>query len=374
MKFLILIVAYNAEKTIRDVLDRIPVELGERYDTKVLILDDSSEDNTFDAGLEYVRCGRTTHKLEVLKNPVNHGYGGNQKLGYRYAIRNGYDMVALLHGDGQYAPEKLPDLIAPIVRGEADAVSGSRMMVRGQALKGGMPLYKYIGNHILTWYENRLLKACLSEYHSGYRAYSVGALRQIPFEYNTNDFHFDTEIIVQLLNAGHRICEIPIPTYYGDEICRVNGLKYAWNVAKTVTINRAQDLGILYDRKYDCRPGGHDDREYLFKMGYASSHSISISMIRSGSSVLELGCGAGYVGHYLKEHKSCHVVGIDRMPIESITGIESISLLNCTRSAAAKIHPSTAGSLVDTFSQSLLAVRPRIVTTSSFFSNTMGGA
>jgi len=289
MRILILVVAYNAERTIQDVLGRIPAQLRACHDTDVLVIDDLSQDDTFNAGLEYARSQGPQSGLTILKNPVNQGYGGNQKIGYRYAITHGYDVVALLHGDGQYAPEKLPDLIDPIVRGDADAVFGSRMMHKGDARRGGMPLYKYVGNRILTSYENWLLKASLSEYHSGYRAYSVAALGQIPFEYNTDDFHFDTEVIIQFLNAGYRICEIPIPTYYGDEICHVNGLKYAWNVMSTVARNKAQDWGVLYDRKYDCHPGSHDHRKYQFKEGYRSPHSISISLVRPQSTVLDLG-------------------------------------------------------------------------------------
>src|SRR5262249_49701874 len=152
--------------------------------------------------------------LTVLFNPINQGYGGNQKIGYYYALRKGFDFVVLLHGDGQYAPEYLPGLIRPLKDGAADACFGSRMMIRGGALKGGMPLYKFFGNKILTWFENRMLRTSLTEFHSGYRAYGVAALKQIPFELNTNDFHFDTEIIVQFVIAGLRIVEVPIPTYY----------------------------------------------------------------------------------------------------------------------------------------------------------------
>lgn len=322
MKVLILIVAYNAEKTIQGVLDQIPVELAEKYKTDILIIDDFSIDNTFTKGLDYIKSGKNKYKLTVLKNPINQGYGGNQKLGYHYAIKHGYDVVALLHGDGQYTPTKLPDLIAPVIEHRADAVFGSRMMTRGSALKGGMPLYKYVGNRILTWFENRALAASLSEFHSGYRVYSVQSLKHIPFECNTNDFHFDTEIIIQFLNAGFKICELPIPTYYGDEICYVNGLKYAKDVIKTVALNKMQELGLLYDRKYDCRSGNNDNREYSFKLGYSSSHSISISMIEPESTVLDLGCGAGHIGGYLKKKKSCHVVGVDREPIEPSTGLE----------------------------------------------------
>ncbi|UCD53151.1 MAG: methyltransferase domain-containing protein, partial [Phycisphaerales bacterium] len=170
--------------------------------------------------------------------------------------------------------------------------------------------------------QNRVLGMKLTEFHSGYRAYSVRALKEMPFEFNTNDFHFDTEIIIQLMNAGCRIHEVPIPTYYGDEICRVNGLKYAWNVVKTVAKNKAQDWGVLYDRKYDCRPGSHDSRQYHFKEDQRSSHSICISLIRPQSAVLGLGCGAGHVGRYLKKHKSCYVVGIDRVAVDADAGLD----------------------------------------------------
>ena len=199
----------------------------------------------------------------MLFNPVNLGYGGNQKIGFFYAIKNEFDYVALVHGDGQYAPECLPELVGPLASGEADAVFGSRMMTRGSARKGGMPLYKFVGNKILTAFQNSLLRSGLSEFHSGYRLYTVDALRRIPFQLNTNDFHFDTEIIIQLIVGGWRIKELPIPTYYGDEICHVDGLKYAKDVLIATLKARAQELSIFYDRKFDCLQSedGHD--QYL---------------------------------------------------------------------------------------------------------------
>jgi glycosyltransferase involved in cell wall biosynthesis len=225
-RVLIFIVAYNAERTISSVLSRIPPELRNR-NVEVLIIDDSSKDKTFAAGLQHEdRNG--DFRITILRNPENQGYGGNQKLGYHYAIENNFDVVALVHGDGQYAPEKLPALLAPLVRGEADAVFGSRMINKQDALTGGMPFYKWIGNQVLTTYQNVMLGSQLSEFHSGYRLYSVAALRQLPFERNSNDFHFDTDIIIQLHFANMRIVELPIPTFYGDEICHVNGVKYAW--------------------------------------------------------------------------------------------------------------------------------------------------
>src|SRR5882757_4287983 len=212
-RVLIFVVAYNAEKTIESVLDRIPVELRTN-NVEVLIIDDSSKDATFQTGLK--REDTTSDfKITILRNPLNQGYGGNQKLGYHYAIDNGFDIVALIHGDGQYAPEKLPVLLEPFIREEADAVFGSRMINKQDALKGGMPMYKWVGNQVLTHFQNTLLGSNLSEFHSGYRLYSTKALRCVPFERNSNDFHFDTDIIVQFHFAGLTIKEIPIPTFYG---------------------------------------------------------------------------------------------------------------------------------------------------------------
>ena len=229
-KLLVLIVAYNAEETIQNVLLRIPQSLLEDFLVEVLVLDDASSDRTFEQAQEILNTSKLPFKVHVLINPSNQMYGGNQKIGYHFAIVNDFDFVALLHGDGQYAPESLPELTRPLLSNLADAVFGSRMLVPGDARRGGMPLYKFVGNRILTWFQNRLLGANLSEFHSGYRVYSVKALELIPFDRNTNDFHFDTEIIIQFLFRKLRIVELPIPTYYGEEICRVNGLKYAWNV------------------------------------------------------------------------------------------------------------------------------------------------
>ena len=185
-RLLILVVAYNAEKTIEWVLSRIPVEDLPRR-TEVLVIDDSSGDRTFETATAKRDVLRGMN-LTVLWNPENQGYGGNQKIGYEYAIQHGFDVVALVHGDGQYAPERLPELVRPVLEGEADACFGSRMMERGRAVREGMPLYKYVGNRILTCFQNRLLGMNLSEFHSGYRVYSVAALKQIPFRYNTGDF------------------------------------------------------------------------------------------------------------------------------------------------------------------------------------------
>jgi glycosyltransferase involved in cell wall biosynthesis len=308
-RVLIFVVAYNAEKTIAKVIFRIPATLLKTYEVDVLIIDDSSRDATFAKGHTVSKDVNLPFRLTVLFNPVNQGYGGNQKIGYRYAIENGYDFVALIHGDGQYAPECLPELLEPLRLGRADAVFGSRMLTPEGALRGGMPLYKFAGNKILTWIENKLLASNLSEFHSGYRLYSTRALVAIPFDRNSNDFHFDTEIIIQLLVAHLRIEELPIPTYYGDEICYVNGMKYALNVVTAAAKARLQHVGLFYDRKFDC--GSRNDSPYQPKLTYMSPHTLAFDRVRPGSRVLDIGCAGGYLAASLSSRKQCIVDGID---------------------------------------------------------------
>ncbi|WP_052344001.1 glycosyltransferase family 2 protein [Kallotenue papyrolyticum] len=222
----ILVVAYNAEATLQRVLERIPPPIMAKVE-EIFVFDDASQDRTYAVGkaLQASAAG----KLSIFRNPVNLMYGGNQQRGYRYAIARGLDIVVLLHGDGQYAPEVMQDLLTPLEQGVAEMVMGSRMLTPGAALRGGMPLYKYVGNRVLTRMQNALLGTRFSEFHSGYRAYSVAALRTIPLQSLTTNWHFDTQIILEFLKRGYRIREVPIPTYYGDEICHVNGIPYAIN-------------------------------------------------------------------------------------------------------------------------------------------------
>jgi glycosyltransferase involved in cell wall biosynthesis len=304
-RLLVFIVAYNAESTIEKVLARIPRSLHSG-DVEVLIIDDSSKDDTFAKGLRYQQR-QSDFKITVLKTPQNQGYGGNQKLGYRYAIDNGFDIVALVHGDGQYAPEELPNLLEPLLAGEADAVFGSRMIDKRAARRGGMPAYKWIGNQILTRFQNQVLGTQLSEFHSGYRLYSTHALSQVPFEKNTNDFHFDTEIIIQFVLKQLRIAERPIPTFYGDEICHVNGLRYAWNVFRSTIKARLCGIQLFYDRKFDVNPRTalHSD-----KLGFVSSQTFAVQSCIPGRYVLQLGMGHENVAAALEE-KRCRVTAID---------------------------------------------------------------
>ncbi len=284
-RLLVFIVAYNAEQTIEDVLKRIPGHLADNYEVEILIIDDASQDKTFRCSELTRRAGLVPFKITVLFNPVNQGYGGNQKIGFHYAIANSFDWVALVHGDGQYAPECLPKLVKPLAEGEAEAVFGSRMLEGFSALKGGMPLYKFAGNKVLTWFQNRMLGSSLSEFHSGYRLYSTSALAGVPFALNSNDFHFDTEIIIQFVIAGYRIRELPIPTFYGDEICHVNGIAYAWNVFKVTTQSQVQRYHIFYDRKFDCAPESADQERIYSK----NAEDLIVQVLPAASKILILG-------------------------------------------------------------------------------------
>jgi len=281
----VLVVAYNAASTLASVLDRLPATFRASVD-HVLVCDDASQDATHLVALGYQTT--TDLPLTVIRHQKNLGYGGNQKEGYRWAIEHGLDVVVLLHGDGQYQPEVIETLVEPLVAGEHDAVFGSRMMIKGGARSGGMPMYKWVGNKILTRIENAAAGMQLTEWHSGYRAYRVDALREIDFESNADGFDFDTEIILQLHEAGKSIHEVPIPTYYGDEICRVNGLKYAKDVITHVVKYRLAKMGF---------GGGlrSDEAAYELKYDSMTSHGQLLQWMgrRAPGKVLDLGCSDG---------------------------------------------------------------------------------
>lgn len=246
-KIAIFIPTYNAARTLPVVLDRIPPEIKNKVQ-EIFIIDDASQDNTHLIAIGYQQQSGLAN-LKVFKNEENRGYGDNQKLAYQYCLDQGFDMVAMLHGDAQYAPELLPSLIEPVEKNEADMVFGSRL--KGRPLKGGMPLYKFLGNRLLTIIENWVLKMDLSEFHSGYRVYSCQALRQIPFQLCSDDFHFDTEILIQFRLKGLRIIERPIPTYYGSEKSHVRIFQYGFNILAALLAFWLHQKGWRRSPKFD---------------------------------------------------------------------------------------------------------------------------
>lgn len=249
-KIAIFIPTYNAAKTLPIVIDRIPEKLKKQV-KEIFVIDDASQDNTHLIGIGY-KQQKNLSNLKIFRNEKNKGYGGNQKYAYQYAIDRGFDIVVMLHGDAQYAPEKIPLLLEPLEKGKADMVFGSRM--KGHPLKGGMPLIKFIGNKILTWVENTILGLNLSEYHSGFRLYSCEAMKKIPFHLCADDFHFDTDILIQFKIANLRIAERPIPTYYGDEKSHVKIFSYGFNILKSLYGYILHKWGIKKVKKFDIKP------------------------------------------------------------------------------------------------------------------------
>src|SRR5919201_4634275 len=306
MRIGVLVVAYNAVATLTSVLERIPRPFREAIDV-VLVSDDFSTDETSAVGVADHR-EHSGLPITIVRQRRNLGYGGNQKFGYRWLIDHGFDVAVLLHGDGQYAPELLPEMVAPILEGRADVVIGSRML-DGGALAGGMPLYKYVGNRILTRFQNRVSGLELSEWHSGYRAFSLKMLAKIPFEENADGFHFDTEVLLQLYDAGARVAEVPIPTYYGDEICRVDGLVYAKDVSLDVVRYRLARLG------FGASPLARWSTGYAWKDAPDASHRVVQNAVedRPAGRVLDLGCGSGRLAAVLREQGHV-VVGVDITP------------------------------------------------------------
>lgn len=225
-KFAIYIPAYNAAATLPRVLERISPQMKAAAE-EIMVIDNHSSDNTYVVAVD-MKQTQGLYNMQVIRNERNEGYGGSQKIAYQRAIDRGFKGIAMLHGDAQYAPELLENLLKPIVDGKADMVFGSRFT--GNPLAGGMPIHRYWGNRVLTGIQNLLLGTKLSEFHSGYRIYSVDALKKIPFHRFSSDYHFDTEIIIALVDRGLRIVEMPIPTHYGDEENYVNIWKYGMDV------------------------------------------------------------------------------------------------------------------------------------------------
>lgn len=327
MKTLIFILTYNAEKTIVNTLSDIPSQYINTKNVEILLIDDASADKTVDVAKAHVKT-IGLNNIRILKNDINQGYGGNQKVGYTYAIKKRFDVVVMLHGDNQYTPRALPDLLAPIEKDPTiDYVLGVRFGSKYSPLSGGMPLYKYIGNRILTKFQNKMAGVKFSEWHTGYRAYTTKALSRIAFALNTNDFHFDTEILLQLIERKANYMEINIPTHYGKEICHVNGIRYAKDVMKASLRFMLQKYFLFYDVRYHPKvilgeKDGDVKSVYQEKVNFLSPHNLVIqssTLVPSKSRVLDIGSSFGYVADALIQEKECVVAGVDMLAREAVS-------------------------------------------------------
>jgi glycosyltransferase involved in cell wall biosynthesis len=225
-RLVIVIPAYRARDTLPSVLDRIPASIHECV-LRILVVEDGGESIPGSTTPELLQ---RYPKIEVLFHEHNRGYGAAQKTGFNRALELNAGIAALLHADGQYAPEILPELCAPLARDEADIILGSRMKNYRTALAGGMPFYKFVANICLSRIENLVYRLNLSEYHSGYMLYNSRALRVIPFNKLSDTFHFDGEMLLVGSKKGLRIADLPIPTHYGDEESHLKPIAYGFEV------------------------------------------------------------------------------------------------------------------------------------------------
>jgi glycosyltransferase involved in cell wall biosynthesis len=233
--------AYNAARTLRKTYEELPHEIVDQ----VILVDDASQDETTELARQ---LGITT-----FVHPQNLGYGGNQKTCYREALRAGADVVIMVHPDYQYTPALVTAMASMVAKGIYDTVLGSRLLGRG-ALKGGMPLYKYVANRILTLIENLALQRKLSEYHTGYRAFSRRVLEALPLEENSNDFVFDNEMLAQIVAFGFEIGEVSCPTRYFGEASSISfprAVKYGMGVLGVCVQYRLHRWGLRRYRIFD---------------------------------------------------------------------------------------------------------------------------
>ena len=233
--------AYNAAKTLEDTFRAIP----SGYYDEIVVVDDHSRDETTNLARRL--------NLKAIRHPHNVGYGGNQKTCYMEALRDGADIVVMLHPDGQYDPAIIPEMIRPIREGRADMVLGSRMLVKGSAARGGMPWWKRVANRFLTTAENLAMGRRFSECHTGYRAYSRRFLETVPFLRNSNGFVFDTEVIFQAVHFGLPVEEVPISTRYFAEASSVGfrvGVVYGLGTLATAARFLLHRSGIVRSEKF----------------------------------------------------------------------------------------------------------------------------
>jgi glycosyltransferase involved in cell wall biosynthesis len=240
-RVVIVMPAYNAARTLEDTFRAIPAG----YFDEIVVVDDHSRDDTTQLAQRL--------NLKAIRHPHNVGYGGNQKTCYMEALRDGADIVVMLHPDGQYDPAIIPEMIRPIAEKRAEMVLGSRMMIEGGAARGGMPLWKRIANRFLTTMENLALRRRFTECHTGYRAYSRHFLETVPFLRNSNNFVFDTEVIFQAVAFGLPVVEVPISTRYFAEASSVGfrtGVVYGLGTLLTALRYVLHRWGILSCDKF----------------------------------------------------------------------------------------------------------------------------
>jgi 2-polyprenyl-3-methyl-5-hydroxy-6-metoxy-1,4-benzoquinol methylase len=304
------VVARDVVHSLARVLDRIPGSVRDRV-TEVLVFDAGSRDDTYLVGMGFKAVSGQAN-LTVMRGESG-GFGANNKRAITYCIERGYDIMVLLHGDGKYAPEVLDQILAPLERGEADAVFGSRFLTPGGG-RHGMPWHKEVAVRALGVLARRVVGLGLRDWHCGYRAYDLTALRQLPYGLDSDDLHFDTEIAIQHALHGLRIAEVPVPPYTGDETGGLRGIRYAANILRVLGQYWLHRSGF---REY---PKFAIVEKYVYKTSHDASHQRLLALLdKDRRRVLDVGCGAGYLAEALAVRGNV-VVGVDARRAPGVAG------------------------------------------------------
>jgi glycosyltransferase involved in cell wall biosynthesis len=251
-RIVVVLPAYNAEKTLEQTYREIPPETVD----EILLVDDGSVDSTVSLAKEL--------GIDTILHDRNYGYGRNQKSCYREALRRNADIVIMVHPDYQYTPKLITAMASMIAYDVYDVVLGSRI-IGGGALKGGMPVYKYISNRFLTALENVILGSKLSEFHTGYRAFSKEMLEALPLNNNSDDFVFDNEMLAQIIYFGYRVGEVSCPTMYFKDASSINfarSVVYALGVLRTASMFRLQKIGLIHSKLFDKEQMADDSNHF----------------------------------------------------------------------------------------------------------------
>ncbi|MDG2304665.1 MAG: bifunctional glycosyltransferase/class I SAM-dependent methyltransferase [Candidatus Binatia bacterium] len=309
---MLLVLARDEQASLADVLGQVPATLCEKFQVEALLIDDASNDATFEQATDMRRSGVLPFPLEVLSSSVPRGYGGCQKLGFQYAVDRRFDCVAVVDCAGDLGAANIEALLGPLVEGRADAASmapapGSR-------------------ERWATRLVGRVVRRRVASLHAGLRAYRVEALRNIPFALDTGSRHIDTEVLIQFLFSGMRVVEVTPPYDRGSR-----GATPSWqhirDALRAVVRARMQQMNLFYERRFDCAPQDRGNAHYELKLGFDSSHRRALAQVPRGSRVLDLGCAGGYFAQVLERERACTVTAVDREPLAP--GVEVSKFHHC---------------------------------------------
>lgn len=306
-RIMVLLVPTLSDDALLHLLDGIPQTLLDDEHVDFVFLDRSADGKPSQLASEWVKKQSTT-RWTLLHNPARHGYGGNQKLGFRLALNREYDFVIHFLADGRYDTADLQRFVTALREEPTDVLLGNRLTT-DSAFKQQMPSFRHMANRLLAWYQNRCAQSQLDDFHCALRAYSTRFLKTIPFEVNTNALHFDSHLLLQALCIQANIRQIPVNYHHDKGTPYRAGLGYAWDVFKAATQYRMHQMGMLCSLSYrDLRPTKYQDKTTDFK----SSHQQALALIRqlNPQSVTDIGCGPGFVAKHCRD-AGIHVTGLD---------------------------------------------------------------